>query len=188
MHHSAPPHHLWHPGPNVINLRRGNCPHPELTASLTSLLPLPVVNASGCGPLITACLTSPLFTLLLTARKHIKTQFSSQSGRCVNKLSECRAAPDTTCKMLWYHIKMIYVYVLIREHLHHCELDIFKNIIPTISYFWSIFILFTSRLWIRTWLSAPWGDAGPWACDIWTPSWWKRPRWLNLATPGSAGR
>lgn len=108
---TPPPHHLWHPGPNVINLRRGNCPHPELTASLTSRLPLPVVNASGCGPLITACLTSPLFTLLLTARKHIKTRFSSQSARCVNRLSECRTDHDKTCKILWYQIKMKMLYM-----------------------------------------------------------------------------
>lgn len=139
------PHHLWHPGPNVINLRRGNCPHPELTASLTSLLPLPIVNADGCRPLITACLASPLFTLLLTAWKHIKTQFSSQSGRCVNKLSECGADLDKTHKMLWYQIKKKNVFschVLFQKHLLHCEVNIFKifnwNLgkMATICYLW----------------------------------------------------
>lgn len=43
-------------------------------------------------------------------------------------------------------------------------------------------------LCLRTWLLAPWGDAAPWACDRWTPSWWKPPRWLNPSTPGWAER
>lgn len=71
-----PPHHPWHPSSNVINpKKRVNFPYPELTASLTCLYLLPVVNASGCGLMITACL--PLFTSLLAAQKHKDTVSSS---------------------------------------------------------------------------------------------------------------
>lgn len=159
---SRPPRYLWHPGPNAINLRRGNCPHPELTASLTSLLPLPVVNASGCGPLITACLPHfiVIYITAYSAETHKDTVFLS--------IRSILADPDETYKTLWNEIQKIQ------------RLDIWFHV---------VFLFRTTKNeCLCTWLLAPWDDVAPWACDRWMPSWWRPPRWPNPSTPSSAGR